>query len=283
MNKNDIIKFLKNSGIYPPSDEAKMLNRFDAGSRSPCRNFLQVWGLPRTGTNFVACLMQDNFNIFFTKWFGYKHDKPFYQIDWTGQDWHRPYGLERPKKVASGIEIYTEVEEAVRTKKFFHVMTVKNPYSWYISNLSHGGGGVHTRDGKVRIRDGTSGSGTKLSWMDWYNMRNNEYIKYIKDRPETSIIIRYEDYYYNNVENVVEKIGEKFNLERTTEKIEIRDYLVGMKSELSAEPRDDGKRYHNWKMYEDRFYLDYFDDDSLKFVNDNVDKSIMEYFNYEFV
>jgi len=276
VSSTDVINFLKKNNI-----DEKTLNRLDAKSRVPCRDFLQVWGLPRTGTNFTACLMQDNYNIFFTKWFGYKHDKPFYQIDWTGQDWHRPYGLERPGKVASAMEVYTEVEEAVKTKRFFHIMTVKNPYSWYISNLHHGGQGAYEKNGKVRIKDGTNGRG--ISWADWYNLRNNEYIKYVKDRPETSIIVKYEDYYYNNVENVVKKIGTKFNLKRTSEDIVIRDYIVGLKSELSGSPRDDGKIYHDWKKYENKFYMELFDDESLKFINDNIDKNIMEYFNYEFV
>ena len=185
----------------------------------------------------------------------------------------------RPTKVICAMEIYDEVEKAVETKRFFHIMTVKNPYSWYISNLSHGGGG-RLLNGKVRIRDGSS---EDMSWMDWYNIRNNEYIKYVKDRPDTSIIIKYEDYYHNNVENVVLKIGEKFNLKRKKEDIRVRDYIVGIKSELSDVPREDGKIYHDWKKYEDRFYLDLLDDESIKFINDNVDNSIMEYFNYEYI
>jgi len=59
MSLDNVFKFLKEHNV-----EENFFRRANNKSRTPCRDFLQVWGLPRTGTNFVACLMQDNFNIF---------------------------------------------------------------------------------------------------------------------------------------------------------------------------------------------------------------------------
>jgi len=275
LTKEEVIEFLRANNI-----SEKSINRFDNGSQSPPRDFVQVYGLPRTGTNFATNWVQFNYDIFFTKWFGYKHAAPFYELDWTGSDWHRPHGQERPKQVASAAEIFTEVNEAIKNKKFFFIMTVKNPYSWYLSNLSFGGQGRLNRRGEVRIQDGTNNPG--VSWMVWYNERNWEYINYFKARPETSIIIKYEDYLKKGADSIIKSVGDKFNLTRKTDEWVVPDYVCGRHSDFSPEPNADGMRYHNWSLYKEKKYLDLLNDKAINFINNNVDKEIMEFFGYEY-
>jgi len=228
-------------------------------------DFFKVYGLPRTGTNFTRVMISDNFEITHIRFFGYKHAAPFYQIDWTGKDWDRPFGEERPHRVAKAEEIREEVEEAVRNDRFFFVMTVKNPYAWYVSNLNS------LVDSRLRIMS---------NWMNWYNERNWEYIHYLESKPSVSYIIRYEDY-YNNIESAVSQIGDKFGLVRMSSVFKIIDEVVGPKMLLTPPPDKNGIYYHNWEWYQNRSYLKLLDKRCISHISNNVDKDIMKFFKYE--
>jgi len=229
------------------------------------RDWIKIYGLPRTGTNYVQSLISTNFIIQTTHFFGWKHAAPFYKIDWTGSDWAKPFGMERPDIVAKALPIKDEVEKALEIGRFYFIITVKNPYAWYVSNKSFG----HL---KLK-RDGITVLDEKF--MEWYNERNNQYYDYYQTKPFNTHFIKYEDFYHNGYINVLNEVQKKFNLEIRHKEYSNFTKVIGNPSDLS--PRGE----HDIKKYEDGFYLDLLGQEAIKFISKYVDKKLMNFFNYE--
>ena len=228
------------------------------------RDWIKVYGLPRTGTNYTFSLINANFIVQQTHFFGWKHAKPFYEIDWTGSDWAKPVGMLRPDHVAKALPIKDEVEEALKIGRFNFVITVKNPYAWYISNKSFS----HQikKDGRTVL---------DKKFMVWYNERNNQYYEFYQTKPHNTLFVRYEDFYNNGYQDVLKGIGTKFNLKQRHKEFINFTNVIGNPSHLSP------KGEHDITKYENGFYLDLLGDEAIEFISKHVDKKLMEFFNYE--
>lgn len=95
--------------------------------------YAKVWGLKRSGTNFLCWLLEENFNDIevLTEVGGWKHGFKPKEVDWTGLSWvdsergDRRQGMNMAKN-----RMTPEIRDAFETGAVLDLFAVKDPYAW---------------------------------------------------------------------------------------------------------------------------------------------------------
>ena len=225
--------------------------------------YLKVYGLHRTGTNYLftlLCLNFKNINLFMNLG-GFKHGNLIKfpkEEDILNKYLDMPTHLNYKDKVES---IKTLFEE----EKVIFLVTVKNPYLWIISHAKFHGSEFCNKN-IVRF---------SKHWSEMYA----KYAESIKDG--TAHLVKYEDV-LTSYDNFLDNLQKKYDLEKNhTEYINIDKEILPCKdSEL-------GK--HNIKNFFTKrdYYLNpdlekIYTTEQISLINQNLDKNVMEFYNYSF-
>lgn len=176
------------------------------------KKFVKIYGLPRSGTNYLERILNENFsNINVLKngnILGWKHGKvsSHYPVDWTGSNWNT---IRESHNVIDyylkEIEPYKkELKDAVDSKTVYYFFIVKHPEKWYDSYHRY------SVEGGLKIP-------TPDVAAAHYNTYNIDYYNFYSLKPSHREVIRHEDFKDNGYVNMLSYFSEKFGFEPSGE------------------------------------------------------------------
>lgn len=200
--------------------------------------YIKLYGLQRTGTNYIQWLIENNFDDVkvLVNELGWKHGVPS-DITWDGIGWSSPVSgtAERKKdekKLLNKISpIIDDIKEKHEKNRIYYVFCVKHPYSWWKS-----------------ARNGIFYRGmSDLEKFEHYAKVNSEYINFSKIKPHKTFIIRYEDYYETSYEKVLENLESHFPISRKNKNFINQTKVIRPNLEVSGS--NFKKNYYKNKEY----------------------------------
>jgi hypothetical protein len=157
----------------------------DGPTRPPA--FLKIFGLERSGTNYLQWLLAANFRgaRLLVDETGWKHGPVPESIDWSGKDWHDPrwppekaLPFVRRRLEALGARGIAAIDRAFGSRRFLYVFLVKDPYAWYLSYARFRGKAL-----RASIPEG----------IDLWCLRNRHYQRFCQSHRDRSLLVTYED------------------------------------------------------------------------------------------
>ena len=220
-------------------------------------NIIKIYGLRRTGTNYLQKLLVHNFEelLVLVDAFHWKHGLPrvitiddvlYRTKDLTPKDW-RSNTSKGPTK------------NMFLNNKMHYLLCVKDPYSWYLSICLW------------REIDPFPINKDKCEQLFQWNYMGQKYLDMVRERPYgcSVSIINYESLLLN-LDKVLGVIATQFELERNP---------VMWDSEANA--YDGGSFMDKRKFYASRKYIDMYASQDLELMNEFLDIRIMMALGYE--
>jgi len=223
-------------------------------------NFIKIYGLRRTGTNYLQWLLANNFRqlVVLVDAFRWKHGLPsnitpeqrYKFIDTIS---HKDYKLSADLQKFPGAEVLSD--------EIHYIMCVKDPYSWYISICKWSGLNPFPTD-----KD-------KLEKMYLWNYMGERYKKFCcgGTNRETRIILRYEDL-LSGLTEVLNTLSEITGLRLST-KTKVVDCDNDVYSGQSFEARR--------KFYIKKEYLCFYSPTDFAAMRDFIDADVAKYLEYK--
>jgi hypothetical protein len=221
-----------------------------------------LYGLQRTGSNYTQHVIQKNFrNIrFFT------HPSRCLPT-------HKHFRLYDEKSAIPDARFYN----AFTYSKFedfkqhvgkisggeisIYIVCLKDPYSWYLSYKKH------ARKNKITYFKKSLNS----HYIIDYNLFYRKWLDFSNDAPDEVLLLKYEDL-IEDLEGSLKGIGEKFNLERSSDKL-VNPDKVPM-SRLFTEAKS--------AFYKEKKYLDLISEQEKDVIQHLLDPELMSSLNYQF-
>jgi hypothetical protein len=228
-------------------------------------DILKVYGLPRSGTTYLKQLIELNFDaLVLEDALGFQHGQVIREIDWTGHDWPNPdywseNRIEQLKKQVMPFK--DDIQERFNNGKLYFVFIIKNPYAWYHS---------------IRLSSRDPFEPLCLKNIYHWNERNRHYFEYCGEHILSCLFLRYEQFYNNRYEAILDYIRMWFRLTKRNETFQNIKQVVSQKTVES----DIGE--FNMKKYEDKFYLDKLGPKVVEGITKHVDPKLMEVCDYEY-
>lgn len=142
-----------------------------------------LYGLRRTGTNWLQALLQTHYDIEFSN--GYTRGTPLHKHD----TFHHK------------CETLEEVDQATGTKDAKFIIIIKHPWSWYLSFM------------KWQEKCNKKKSGVNSQCVRTYNAFYSNWLRLSRQDPSRVIVVKYEKLLQNTPE-MLNKIAEHFGLEK---------------------------------------------------------------------
>lgn len=236
---------------------------------------LQLYGLFRTGTNYITHLIEDNF---FAKI--YKHGEKGLNYKGFCTNWkHGPYVGNLLKE------------------EYPMIIVTKNPYSWLTSCYKYWKKfPIGPKLDKFTFEEFVKTTPCKLEGSAtvpfMFRSKNimqyywNAYYHWLSVRSTEQILIRYEDV-MNNPEETLTKALYNIEKKKKFKNIEnnvlwdVRDDDKKFKLKNHPSAREYREKKFNPNFYRNKIYLDQFSDDLLKFVEKEWDDEVANKLKYE--
>jgi hypothetical protein len=220
-------------------------------------NFIKIYGLMRTGTNYISSLLKLNFkNTFvFMNVGGWKHG---YFIKYP----NNKNVLNSVDKKARRIYHKQKLIKLFRLNKVKFIIMIKNPYKWLLSVLKHKGKEINENNIKLELKD--------------WNLKYKNYKYHLENG--TALLIRYEDLLENR-NLILNKIKNKYKLNKKSVNYKNINKILNANFDCNL-----GKT-KNKIFNKKEFYLDnsnkLFSDEILQVINENINKNLLNYYGYK--
>ena len=221
--------------------------------------YFKIYGQMRSGTNYISTLLLNNFldTTVFMNVGGWKHGKL----------------IEYPNKfqllnrvdinTKNNIEIYNTIDLFKNNNVNFLVI-VKNPYMW-IKSIS------------IFTNNDITPKFVKNYITQWNNIYSN-YKNYIESGK--AYLVKYETLLQEPHETL-DKIKNKFNLIKKNSEYNIENNILSANSDSNIGKTI--KIVFDKKKYISPNIPDYLSNDIIHIINENIDKTLMKFYNYDLV
>lgn len=221
--------------------------------------YFKIYGQMRSGTNYISTLLLNNFldTTVFMNVGGWKHGKL----------------IEYPNKfqllnrvdinTKNNIEIYNTINLFKNNNVNFLVI-VKNPYMW-IKSIS------------IFTNDDITPKFVKNYITQWNDIYSN-YKNYVESGK--AYLVKYETLLQEPHETL-DKIKNKFNLIKKNSEYNIENNILSANSDSNIGRTI--KIVFDKKKYISPNIPDYLSNDIIHIINENIDKTLMKFYNYDLV
>jgi hypothetical protein len=221
--------------------------------------YFEIYGQMRSGTNYISTLLLNNFldTTVFMNVGGWKHGKL----------------IEYPNKfqllnrvdinTKNNIEIYNTINLFKNNNVNFLVI-VKNPYMW-IKSIS------------IFTNDDITPKFVKNYITQWNDIYSN-YKDYVESGK--AYLVKYETLLQEPHETL-DKIKNKFNLIKKNSEYILENNILSANSDSNIGKTK--KIVFDKKKYISPNIPDYLSNDIIHIINENIDKTLMKFYNYDLV
>jgi len=220
--------------------------------------YFKIYGIHRTGTNYISALLMKNFNVkVFMNVGGCKHCH-FIQY---------PDESNLLNSVDNNTKRNTPVEftlELFQKELVYFIVMIKNPYMW-IRSIAEFEKKLITPNYVIQKIQ---------TWNDTY-MNYKEYIM-----NGTAYLIKYEQLLKNR-EQTIQKIIDNFHLSQKYPSIIDINYKLGPNCDSDIE-RTLPIRFDK-SMYIDCKITNYLSTDIIRIINNTIDKSLLDFYQYDMI
>lgn len=223
---------------------------------------LLVYGLQRSGTNYIEALLPQNFKDISLENKGFCRSLPIHKhFRLYDQKWLVP----EPKYLNNFYyPHFSDFESHVRrlTGKddLRYVVIMKEPYSWYISYC----GEARKSRWPTLVRKGIS-----QHYMIEYTLFYKKWLEFHKESPEKIMLIRYEDL-LKDFTGTLDRLRDQFGLEKINQ--EYQNISKVNKSKAFSLKRLD--------YYLNKQYYDLFTEEDLFLITENMDPEVISALGY---
>lgn len=254
--------------------------------------YIKIYGMPRTGTNYLRFLLEENFDVMaFHHILGGKHGAPCDPREWIQAEiktpnrlmaWEGQYesGQDGPNfsprfnKVAHYLEFLEELQEQLGD--IYYVILVKNPYAWLSSWWRY----ILARGYRKLWRIPKN----NRKWLENFNQKYRTWWRFYRDYTDRSVVMRYEDAVFR-YRDTLKKVEDALLLDARwscfmpfTQNVALHNQgISGKLTTLVVEERPFPRR----EYYRSREYLKELGPDWVDFVTEYVDWDLMRKYGYE--
>jgi hypothetical protein len=208
--------------------------------------FLKIYGLERSGTNYLEYLVRENLkdvHVFKDgNVTGWKHGTPPSKIDWTGNDWDRkpvnPKVIESYKESIRGLE--DQIEHSFCNKEIICLICFRDPYSWMYNNVN-------------------------MKNIFTWNCKNKIFFNFYKSY-KNSYLIKHDDLIQNN-KKIINDLSSIYNLKINNNFVDL-EQTIKSRHFITRDIFD--KNFYIEKKYLSKINLKY-----KKMIKKNIDKKLM--------
>jgi hypothetical protein len=169
------------------------------------KKFVKIYGLPRSGTNYVEKILNLNFNninvLTGGNITGWKHGKvsDHNPVDWTGKNWNmKDESWDVIEGYLSEIKPYkSDLMAAVEEGTMCYIFVLKHPWSWFDSYY------------RYCKKYGLKLPSPKIA-ANHYNTYNIDYYNFHLQKPLHRLMLRYDDFNVYGLSTVLDSIKDKF-------------------------------------------------------------------------
>lgn len=219
--------------------------------------YFKIYGLQRTGTNYISSLIEKNFeNVkVFMNVGGWKHGNIIRYPN-------NKIMLQKTDKYTSNKYRNVNLVKLFKENVNF-IVTVKNPYTWILSYLNH----YRLEKNKENIKE----------IVKLWNTRYSNYKKFIEKG--TSYLIKYEDVLENYLK-ILKEIMKKFHLKKSEKKFKpIKNKLKANVDSTIGVVKDEV--FNKTEYYINPEINKIFNKKEIKTINYFLDKDLVSFYGYE--
>lgn len=227
--------------MYPKTDRFTLLSKLETALKTCCFNipfrkifksrharnnylirnkctikdkFIKLYGLPRSGTNYIKFLLQINFQntTVLMNILGWKHGFVHDKIYWDTRDWYgeaknldcllgkKVIYLFKGRKILKDVsrKKINLIKKQYKNQSLYYFFIIKNVYSWIVSYANY----TNKKVGSLKERE-------ILQLIKIWNLKNNNYLDFVIRNPQNALIIKYEDLLrksdFNKTLNLIKK------------------------------------------------------------------------------
>lgn len=228
--------------------------------------FLKLYGLERSGTNYLEWLLRKNFPelCVLVDETGWKHGAVPAAVDWSGRDWTDPewdaartrlYLRRLMARIGSSLE---PLQAAVADGEMMFCFISKNPYSWYASF--------------ARYRQ-MPYSPVNPRFVERWCALNRHWRAFSRERADASLFLRYEDL-IEDADRHMTQIAEHLRLPRSEHKTLSCHFRMTMSGYPHSSPFDLG-------YYLEKRYLEAFSASDLRNFAEHLQPDLLRDLGYE--
>jgi hypothetical protein len=225
---------------------------------------LLLYGMQRTGSNFTQQVLLQNFqNI------------RFYNSDCSRcLPTHKHFRLYDEKSIIPDVrylnsftyqgfqDFKNHVEQIAGREIGVFIITIKDPYSWYVSYKKHA-----KKNKYIYVKRSLNSH-----YIVDYNLFYRKWFEFSLEAPSEVFMVKYEDL-IGDLNLSLNRIGDKFNLERSSE-VSIQPEKVPMSKKFTSV---------RVTFYKDKNYLDLISDQEKSVIQHLLDKELLSAFNYQII
>jgi len=221
-----------------------------------------LYGMQRTGSNYVEQVLLQNFqNIRFYN----NHFARCLPV-------HKHFRLYDEKAIIPDVRYYNSfsykgfkdfkqhVKQILGREIKYFIVTIKDPYSWYVSYKKH------AKKNKFTFNKNSLNS----HYIIDYNLFYRKWLDFSMEAPHEVLMIKYEDL-IEDLDASLHRMSEKLKLERTSGSI-VNPEKVFMSKKFTK------SRAH---YYEDSKYLDLISERELSIIQHLLDRELLTSMNYQ--
>lgn len=229
--------------------------------------YIKIYGLPRSGTNYLRKLVELNF---FSRVLVHavrgKHLTPM-PISKTDISRVNNFGTEY---LESEMEI-PRILKYMRSRPVYTMIITKNPYSWMISYRNY----INSHENpNVQFTYYIDKSGEDLvKAVRWWNDTTRAYIRFKDEFNNSVYIVKYEDLIHD-FRSTLEKLGQQFRMTRKGKEFSPVEKIIG------PGYTETGINF-NENKYRDPDYASELGEQAIMLINKELDKQVMDSLGYE--
>lgn len=222
-----------------------------------------LYGMQRTGSNYTQEVLLQNFqNIRF-----YNHVSRCLPT-------HKHFRLYDEKAIIPDVRYYNsftykrfkdfkEHAELIAGREIsLFIVTIKDPYSWYVSYKKHA-----KKNKYVYIKKSLNSH-----YIIDYNLFYRKWLDFSMEAPAEVLMVRYEDL-ISDLDVSLQRMGDKFDLDRSSE-VSINPAKVSMSKTFTS---------RRATYYKNNKYLDLISERELSVIQHLLDKELLSSLNYQLI
>jgi len=230
--------------------------------------YIKIYGMPRSGTNYLKKLVETNFLARILVHVGRGKHMPPKKIGVREIRNVKKFGKE---KLQDQNEIQS-ICQYLESDVIYSLIIMKNPYSWLVSYKNYINRNSNPNIPQILHIDKSEDDLKKA--VKWWNDIGSKYLEFVREHGDISILVRYEEL-VDDYKIVLDNIGSTFNLTSREKQLVNIDSVIGPGFKNTRKQFDAGK-------YQSARYLKEFSADQIKLINQELDKKVMEQFEYPF-
>ncbi|MCF8304682.1 MAG: sulfotransferase [Bacteroidales bacterium] len=232
--------------------------------------YIMLYGLQRTGTNYLETLLPNNFKNIELLNDGSARSLPVHK---HFRLYDEQFCVPEPKyynnfKYESFSELQNHVTQLTGVKEVNYIVAVRNPYNWYLSYR--------------RLARKNVSLFNKNKWFNYvrrdenphfmidFNLFYKKWLAFQEQDPGRIMLVRHEDM-LNDVEQVLNTISDKFHLEKKSDRYLDSD-KVNMSKKFTAKKRS---------YYLENKFLKEFGKKELEILTAHLEKEVITKLGYE--